>query len=285
MNRRLVAALAVALSLISVLPATALAAAPGNDNSANARVIHDLPYSTDRNNEFATTEPGETLGECNSQPEGHTMWWRYTPVWGSTVHIDLSSDFDAILTLFVNDPPGFGGCSDVGGAGTVESFGIDMDPGINFWFRVSGKGTEFGNFTLSVRTSSPVPVAHDNFADAGLISTLPFTARGNTQYATTEAGEPPICGLPAERTIWFKYESTSRRRLVATTFRSSFDTALAVFKGTSMADLTPVACNDDSGGGLHSKVTFRARPGVTYWIALGGKSGNFGAYRFRLRNP
>ena len=55
-----------------------------------------------------------------------------------------------------------------------------------------------------------------------------------------------------------------------TTAGSSFDTILAVYRGTSLTGLTAVAGNDDFGGALTSRVTFSAVAGTTYRIAVAG---------------
>jgi hypothetical protein len=277
----------VAVSLLSVLPMSVSAAAPHNDNATDAKIIRDLDFSATANNQDATTEPGETLDRCNYQTENRTRWYRYTPVWGTTVHVTVQSDFDAILTIWLGDSPDslqFFDCSDQGGADTVERVGIDIEQGVRYWFRVAGKENAFGSYTLNVISGQPAPPANDNFVDARLIAGQPFSTHGNTQYARPEAGEPPMC-TPTEHIVWFRYESHRRRLLMASTWGSSFDTVLGVFRGTSLADLTAVACNDDTGGLQHSKVIFRARPGVTYWFAIGGKTGDFGPYRLRLRTP
>ena len=188
-----------------------------------------------------------------------------------------------VATLFANDPPQFDGCNDVGDPTTHEYFGLDMDPGIDFWIRIASNGDVFGTYTLSVVTSYPVPVAHDNFAEAGSATSLPYTAKGNTSYASTETGEPQICGLPAERTVWFRYDAPANRKVIATTFGSDYDTVLGVFTGSSLSDLTPVGCNDDKGVGTHSKVKFKALANTTYWFVVSGKAGSSGNYRFRLK--
>src|SRR5688572_24475506 len=60
--------------------------------------------------------------------------------------------------------------------------------------------------------------------------------------------------------------------LTADTLTSTFDTVLVVYRGTSLAGLTRVACNDDVEGqsSAPSKVTFAATAGQTYYFQVAG---------------
>ena len=64
---------------------------------------------------------------------------------------------------------------------------------------------------------------------------------------------------------------------------SAFDTVLAVYRGTSLRRLRPVAANDDARGTcrLGSRVTFTARRGVEYRIVIDGYQGRVGSFRLR----
>jgi hypothetical protein len=66
---------------------------------------------------------------------------------------------------------------------------------------------------------------------------------------------------------------------------SGFDTLLAIYTGTSVDQLTPLASDDDSGGAFASRVTFNVRSNMEYIVAvdgLGGQSGRiFLAWNFQ----
>src|SRR5439155_11927 len=65
--------------------------------------------------------------------------------------------------------------------------------------------------------------------------------------------------------------------VVVDTVGSSFDTLLAVYRGTSVSALTAVASNDDiASGNLQSRVTFTPVAGTTYRIAVDGYNGASG---------
>ena len=57
---------------------------------------------------------------------------------------------------------------------------------------------------------------------------------------------------------------------------SSFDTALAVYTGTSLGSLVQVATDDDSGGFSSSLVSFNAQAGTAYQIYVGSRGNDGG---------
>ncbi len=120
----------------------------------------------------------------------------------------------------------------------------------------------------------PTPPANDSFADAEVIPGLPFSDSLSTFLATTEPSELFPCA-PAGKTVWYAFTPNADINLGADTFGSSFDTVLAAYTGTSLASLTPVACNDQFQGN-QSKVTFSATAGTTYYFQVGGFIGEGG---------
>ena len=63
---------------------------------------------------------------------------------------------------------------------------------------------------------------------------------------------------------------------------SAYDTLLAVYTGNSVSALTEIESDDDSGTGLNSFLQFTAVNGTTYYIAIDGYSGGFGAFVLNL---
>ena len=61
------------------------------------------------------------------------------------------------------------------------------------------------------------------------------------------------------------------------------DTAIAVYYGSSLSTLTPVARNNDAYEAQLSEATFVAQPGTTYYIAVDCAPATAGVVRFRLR--
>ena len=132
-------------------------------------------------------------------------------------------------------------------------------------------------------TSSPftatAPVAHDNFADAQVM-TLGQSVLGSTVGAGVEPGEPASCGTGGS--IWYRATFTGNGTVRADTFGSDFDTELGVYTGSAVGGLTQVACNDDVAAILQSDVGFAAVAGTTYYFRVGGFHGATGAVQFTL---
>jgi hypothetical protein len=130
--------------------------------------------------------------------------------------------------------------------------------------------------TVSTNPQASGPPANDNFNSEAYFST-PFTLPGNTFHvsfpestagATLEAGETASCG-PMGATVWFAFSPDRAATVVIDTAGSDFDTILAGYTLAAFVpsppggagSLTPLACNDDSGG-AQSRITMNVEPNV-----------------------
>jgi len=116
---------------------------------------------------------------------------------------------------------------------------------------------------------------NDNFAGAAPVATG-STTNQNTGTATLETGEPDPCATSIGATVWFRWIPATSGTAVIDTDGSDYDTVLGVYTGDSLAALSLLACDDDSGAGVQSLVSFAAIAGTTYWIQAGGFGGNSG---------
>ena len=136
---------------------------------------------------------------------------------------------------------------------------------------------------------------NDNFADAQLISGVSGGVTGSNVGATKEQKEPFHVGQAGGASVWYKWTAPASGSVQFTTaksqfsqFPSDFDTLLAVYTGSSVSALTPVAANDDAGSStLTSSITFNVTQGVTYYIAVDGTNAQVGfvALSWLLNNP
>jgi hypothetical protein len=133
-------------------------------------------------------------------------------------------------------------------------------------------------------TSAP---ANDNFANATVITTLPFSATEFNNCATKQTGEPNHVGNTGGHSVWFAWTPASNQTAVVTTKRSDFDTMLAVYTGSSISNLTQVATNDDivPTNIIQSQVSFAALAGTTYHIAVDGYAGAVGGVVLNVNPP
>ena len=111
--------------------------------------------------------------------------------------------------------------------------------------------------------------------------TLGFAASGvgtgGNFGATAEAGEPNPDGIMGGASVWVTWQPQFNGLATFTTAGSGFDTLLAVYTGTTLGALTPVAADDDSAGFLNATVTFAVSAGTSYTIQVDGFYGATGS--------
>jgi len=142
-------------------------------------------------------------------------------------------------------------------------------------------------FLLVAPTAFGAP-ANDNFANAKTLR-LGKNVKGTIGGATKQAGEPRHANSLATHSVWYTLRVKQKMTVAVNTCEAGFDTVMAVYAGRSLRRLKVVQYNNDgcnrSGGG--SRVTFRARKGATYRIAVVGftSKGSFRIGAFRLPVP
>ena len=116
--------------------------------------------------------------------------------------------------------------------------------------------------------------ANDAFQDAAILPARAVGTEARTRNATAEPGEPAHAGAPAAASVWWTWtpEASGRTTLDATA--SGFPARLAVYRGTAVDALTPVASATDAAAG--ARATFLAGRGVTYRVAVDGVAGATG---------
>jgi hypothetical protein len=101
---------------------------------------------------------------------------------------------------------------------------------------------------------------------------------GTNSLATREAGEPDHAGEHGSNSIWFTWQAPTNGIVTLDTVGSTFDTVLAIYQGTSINALTPVAADDDGGGFFTSRARFNVQGGENYEIAVDGFPGERGDF-------
>lgn len=126
-------------------------------------------------------------------------------------------------------------------------------------------------------------VSNDDCAAASVVPMPGFVRTVDTTGATAAASDPLNSCASVGRTVWFQFTPSVSSAIVVSTAGSTFDTVLALYTG-SCGSLSPVTCNDDSGG-LTSSISFEATAGTTYYILAAGYHGAGGQLRFSLSQP
>jgi hypothetical protein len=133
------------------------------------------------------------------------------------------------------------------------------------------------NHTLTLVMSTSL-TAHAIYISDDFQAAWPLAgAQGSVSAVNTRATYEP--GEPAHRvfygpyrSLWWSYAPSTHGVLYLNTHGSAFDTALAVYTGAGVSNLTRVAANDNDGspGGASALMVTNARAGTTYYIAVDG---------------
>ena len=126
---------------------------------------------------------------------------------------------------------------------------------------------------LHASPTGPTPAPVNDRFDApirlSLTGTTPLV--GTNRGATKQTGEPSHAGNSGGPSVWWHFTPSSDGTVTLSTRGSSFDTVLALYRGTSVTALTPVAGNDDGADGVTwSRVSAAVHAGVTYRVAVDG---------------
>jgi hypothetical protein len=130
----------------------------------------------------------------------------------------------------------------------------------------------------------PRPV-NDQMTNAFKMTPAGGVATGTNNWASLEPGEPRHAGITnADDSVWWVWSSPVATNVLVDTAGSAFNPALAVYTGTAVNQLTPVASSgDDTANKLKANVSFQAVAGMTYRIAVAGQNTNgVGAIRLRV---
>ncbi len=132
-------------------------------------------------------------------------------------------------------------------------------------------GTAISTATFAILLSA----GNDLFSGSLLLTGAAGTQSGDNTASSEEAGEPNHAGNPGGRSLWYRWTAPATGTWIFDTGGSRFDTLLAVYSGTAVNALDPVAANDDHGAGtigepVNSLVTLGAVQGTTYRIAVDG---------------
>lgn len=271
--RRLTFTLVLAVAATVLTGGAAMAAAPKNNSMAIPAILSvtTLSGATGADNTQATFV-GEPTPSC--QPNiGHTVWWRYRPEANMSAKMDtIGSDFDTVLAVYRSTATGLVqvACSDdYNGATSKLEFTAAV--ATTYYIQIGG----WSALTGSIVFHYSFKIYNDTFARARTISPG-FSATYSNASAGLQAGEPTGCS-GAGKTVWFRYQTSTTRRVTFDTFDSEYDTQVSVYRGTALTGLTFIKCADDTdetnGDG---SVSWTAQPGQTYYIQVGGYQGVFG---------
>ena len=200
---------------------------------------------------------------------GPSVWYTWTPSFtGAVTFHTCTTTYDTVLGAYTGDSltqltvraQNDDSCE----AQALIRFPVRA--GTRYRIVVAGYGQAQGPFLL--QWSGDAKPSNDDFARARRVTGARGSVRGTNVGASAEAGERPHAGRAAAASMWYRWRAPSTRLVSLETCGSTFDTIVAVYRGTSMRRLRLVGQNDDSCR-LSSRVVFRAVRGVVYRIAVG----------------
>ena len=249
-----------AMTITGVTPA--LAAPPANDDFSSAIVIGSLPYSHSVDNTEATLELDEPES-CSAMPQ--SVWYSFTPISDIVIGTDMdgSSFSDTTFTIYQAVGPGFGGlslldCITFSGLSTLS-----LQAGTTYYIQagnlISGSGGD-----LHLNLQEIPPPSNDDFANATVISALPFNESVNTIPASLEVDEPkPTCDFGnSDKTIWYSFTPTTSGPISVSFSSATFMPVTAAYTGNTLANLTEVECR------LANVFTIQTTANTTYYFQV-----------------
>ena len=125
--------------------------------------------------------------------------------------------------------------------------------------------------------------ANDAFEERAGLSGRKALLSGFTNVgATSEEGERRHYYSRPSKTVWFTWTSPRNGQADIWLRGSTFDTVMAVYRGSTLNNLKRVARDDDSGGKLTSRIRFNVRKGRNYQFVVDGWAGAEGEIAGRL---
>lgn len=287
--------LATAATLFAALaPATGAHAAPANDDFSRATTIPRLPALKKGSVAGATRERSEP---DHARVSGRqTVWYRFRARGNGSVSLTTcSATFDTVIAVYSGSAirrlrtvaSNDNSCPN--NKGSALEFAAERD-GIYSIAVAVRRRAAVGRGTFELVAVALGRPPSDSFRRA-LTVRLGQRRIIATNRATIEPGEPDHADLAGPlHSVWFRLATSRTRRVTIDTFASGYDTVLAVYRGRTVGSLREVVSNDDvprraADTGEHaqarkktyaSKVTFVAKRGVTYSIALDGFEGASG---------
>lgn len=175
-----------------------------------------------------------------------TVWYMVEIAKTGNYTFSIESSVDCVLGIW-NDASGTNlgslvGQDDDSGPGNTPELTVALTAGQAYWIGVDSK-TE-GNFRLLGRKATPAsPPSNNDFANATVISSLPFSVAGSTVNASAEPLEREAEELTfgPKDTVWYKYVATANGHLK---IKASCDTSgidsyiyVDVWRGTTLEGL------------------------------------------------
>ena len=271
---------------------------PFNDDFATRGHLVGTSVTTRSNNTGATAElPLGEHANAGFAPSA-TLWWEWTAPTTATVNLDTSgSSYDTVLAVYTGTALGSltsVAANDNDGPLLTSRVSFSAQAGTTYEIVVDGKAGATGFTKLNL---SAVP-SNDNFSGAQLLSGMSALVTATNAGATREPGEPQILHNPGGRSLWYKWTAPVTQRFQVAAYSDDLDPLLAVYTGSAVNALTPIAASDNAYNEANpgttvttetsALCTFTATAGTTYYFTVdakppsGGSAVLLGTFRLSL---
>jgi len=264
-----------------------------NDSFANRLTFPSTGGTLSGSNASATRETGEPSHAGNGPFK--SVWYTWSATVSGTVTVSTAgSSFDTVLAVYTGTSVGgltlLASDDDAPGTSTsVVSFSATS--GTSYQIAVDGYAGATGSVVVvltppagggSGGSGGGSTLANDAFARPSPVGPGGGEFSVSSVGATKEPGEPDHANQRGGTSLWWSWTAPASGTVTISTAGSNFDTVLAVYTGNALNGLTAVAANDDVAGAVTSAVSFTARAGQTYRIAVDGYRGASGNVRLSL---
>ncbi len=250
--------LAVTAMMLVLSVSTALADAPSNDNFADATVIENIPFEDSQDIAQATIEPDDPWTSCVGRE--NSIWYRYTPTDDDALNITFSSgEGGAIMyAIFSLESEGL---TEISCEYTMpRTITIDVIAGTTYYIELLSPAY-YPVRTVSINITHPPE--NDDFADAEVISVIPFSTSQSTVEATVEESDPDTC-TGRYKSIWYVYTPSENTSLtISANTYDYYSVTLSVYRLESEG-LVQLSC-----GSYYQVTTVQGMTaGATYYVEL-----------------
>lgn len=273
-----IAVLLAATALPIARPEPVLAAAPGNDDLANAITISGAFGAVSGSTASATTDDCEPQTYPPMSPFPRSVWYRWTAPYTGWIRWRLDGSAAEPRVLFVAESlaiPCVWGSGDPAARSTVRQ-GVTYIVGIGAPSVDAPGGPFVASWTVRRAPKPP----NDDFERGLEITGRTGLTAGFNPHASKQPGEPAHAGVAGGQSIWYRWRAPESGRAMFHTMGSEreADSVIAVYTGDRVEALTRVTSDAGSGtDGRSSRVVFTATSGVLYHIAIdvvGGREGS-----------
>jgi len=215
----------------------------------------------------ASTESGEP---AHAGRLSRSLWFSWTAPGAGEVSIDTrGSDGDTALAVYTGETLGTltrVADNDNESAGFLSSR-VAFEAATGTTYQIAVDNSAAGLLVLNITAA----LANDAFDSAQpLDGDAPLITTANAN-ATSEPGEPSHVPGANRRSLWYSWEAPKSGRHQVSVYSQTVDTAVAVYTGTAVNNLTLIGSNDDTGpseNNLNALVDFNAVEDTIYHIAV-----------------